>query len=90
MDKKELVVKPSDDQLALAKTNRLLAITNKILARQAELSTVVDDGWAQRLWEWADRNGIPNGEWYPNEEFADGGYYDSILIPTILRTVLTR
>jgi hypothetical protein len=42
MDKKDLVVKPAN-QSALAKTNNLLAITNKILTRQNQLSTAVDE-----------------------------------------------
>ena len=74
MDKKDLVVKPAN-QSALAKTNNLLAITNKILTRQNKLSTAVDESWAYRLWEWADKNEIPDLTWVDDEDYKNGGYW---------------
>ena len=43
--------------MALHKAKNLMAVTERILAKKTQL-TAEDDSWMERLWAWADENGI--------------------------------
>ena len=53
--KKNLPIVQQDSKVMLSKTKSLMSITKKILDNKLVLS---DDGWMQRLWDWADANDI--------------------------------
>ena len=55
--KKNLPIVQQDSKVMLSKTKSLMSITKKILDNKLVLS---DDGWMQRLWDWADANDISN------------------------------
>jgi len=39
---------------------------------------VQNEEWIERLWEWADKNNIPDLKWIKDEEFRIGGYWNGI------------
>lgn len=48
-------------QVILRKAQNLIGVTDRILAdRETTRLAVSDDGWMQRLWDWADTNEIPD------------------------------
>ncbi len=57
--KKNLPIVQQDSKVMLSKTKSLMRITKKILGNKLVLS---DDGWMQRLWDWADANDISNDD----------------------------
>ncbi len=57
--KKNLPIAQQDSKVMLSKTKSLMSITKKILDNKPVLS---DDGWMQRLWDWADANDISNDD----------------------------
>ena len=57
--KKNLPIVQQDSKVMLSKTKSLMSITKKILDNKLVLS---DDGWMQRLWDWADANDIADSD----------------------------
>lgn len=55
--KKNLPIVQQGSKVMLSKTKSLMSMTKKILGNKLVLS---DDGWMQRLWDWADANDISN------------------------------
>jgi Leucine-rich repeat (LRR) protein len=74
--KKNLIPSNKNNILALGRTKSLLNITNKLLANKN--SNLVDDSWIDRLWEWADKNGIGDLEWIENSYHKDGGDWQGL------------
>ncbi len=72
MNKKNLPVPlpEQNDALSLRRTNQLIDITDKILARSRQEMAVQDESWMLRLWAWADDNGVPEYVEY-DEDFED-------------------
>jgi len=63
--KKNLQIINTDNKLMLRKSKSLISITNNILSK---------DHWMQRLWDWADKNNIPDYGLYPDYYAADEIY----------------
>jgi len=49
-------------QIALRKAKSLIGTTGRILAKRETRLATSDDGWMQRLWDWADENNIPDAD----------------------------
>ncbi len=49
-------------QVALREAKSLLGTTDRILAKRETRLAESDDGWIQRLWDWANENGVPDYE----------------------------
>ena len=57
MANKNLPTIKQSTEVALSRANTLMDVADKILAKQStDLS--VDESWMERLWQWADDNGI--------------------------------
>ena len=61
--KKNLQIINTSNKLMLKKSKSLMSITNSILSK---------DDWMQRLWDWADKNNIPDIVWNEEYEWWDG------------------
>ncbi len=61
--KKNITTTNKNSKLILAKSKNLMNIANKVLAKKTSSDLVEDDAWMQRLWDWADANGIGDSEW---------------------------
>jgi hypothetical protein len=46
-------------EVALSRANTLMDVADKILAKQS--TDLVDESWMERLWQWADDNGVYPG-----------------------------
>ena len=60
--KKNLSIINQNNKLILKKSKSLMTITNNILS---------NDDWVQRLWNWANQNGVPDYQEYLNDEGCD-------------------
>ena len=59
---KDLAVREGTD-VALSKSKSFMGIIKNIFNNKVVLD---DDSWMQRLWDWADKNDIPDREWIEN------------------------
>ena len=79
--KKNLITIQSTD-LVVRKSNISLSIIDNILSRNVSLSTEVDENWIEKLWAWADDNGIADLEWddtvFSIRSDRDGGYWKGL------------
>ena len=57
--KKNLPTIRQSTEVALSRANTLMDMADKILAKQS--TDLVDEGWMERLWKWADDNDISDG-----------------------------
>ncbi len=64
--KNNIIITNKDSKLSLAKSKKLIGITNNILAKTASTNIPTDDSWMQKLWDWADKNNI-SSELIPRE-----------------------
>ena len=55
--KKNLPTIRQSTEVALSRANTLMDVADKILAKQS--TDLVDEGWMDVLWKWADDNRIP-------------------------------
>ena len=56
MANKNLPTIRQSTEVALSRANTLMDVADKILAKQS--TDLVDESWMERLWQWADDNGI--------------------------------
>ena len=54
--KKNLPTIRQSTEVALSRANTLMDVADKILAKQS--TDLVDEGWMEVLWQWADDNDI--------------------------------
>jgi Leucine-rich repeat (LRR) protein len=65
-------------QVALRKAKSLIGTTDRILAKRETRLATSDDGWIQRLWDWADENNVPDRTWVAREGRPSGGYWTGL------------
>jgi len=65
----ELIDTDSDIKLTLQKIRKLIDLTNEIVNKSNDR---FDDSWIERLWKWADENGVPDLERIKSKK---GGYW---------------
>ena len=67
-----------DDSVALnKKTGELLRLKDKLITKNRN-KDLVDESWMDRLWAWADKNGIGDLEWREVEWHDNGGYWEGL------------
>lgn len=61
--------------ISLRRAEQLINITDKILASSRQKLATLDEGWMERLWAWADYNGVPDLEWVEVKNHVKGGFW---------------